>query len=481
MATSIGTLTAFITADGAKFMSEFNKLDKQIARSSSAWTKTGSKFALGFIGMESAVKGVVSQIREVVDNIENIKGVDPQAQASIIEMNKNLAEAKTTLQGFAASAVGLFAKAGQSIGVYAAGVVNNFQGIKTDTSTLSVAPTPNEIAASKDPNFTDKLRAAEQRLSEAKKATAMASMDEVAQIVALRREADAYDRAAAGNSKNDLERIELRTRAEEKQAQAASKMQTMREQLIEAEKQSAETMKDVILASSIVPTEEKLKALQAQANTIRFAISAMQGADQNDPAVLKAQLDARKQLEELSKRMIPLLDKEKQLYVEVGSTISSAFEEAVFSATKLSDAIRGLANDILRMMFRQTITGPLTNFLSGSLQSLFIPGGSTGAGVAAPVPGRAVGGPVFDGKPYMVGENGPELFIPSGSGRINPNSGGGNVYQIDARGTDESVVQRLQQALFALAGPGVVERRALSANVSAMRRGGGMGRALQGA
>ena len=35
--------------------------------------------------------------------------------------------------------------------------------------------------------------------------------------------------------------------------------------------------------------------------------------------------------------------------------------------------------------------------------------------------------------------------------------------------------------LFALAGPGVVERRALSANVSAMRRGGGMGRALQGA
>ena len=481
MATSIGTLTAFITADGAKFMSEFNKLDKQIARSSSAWTKTGSKFALGFIGMESAVKGVVTQIREVVDNIENIKGVDPQAQASIIEMNKNLADAKTSLQGMAAIGVGFLAKVGQSIGVYAASVVNNFQGIKTDTSGLSKAPTPNEIAGAKDPNFLERVRAAEQRLSEAKKATALASMDEVHQIVELRKEADAYERSAAGHSKNDLERVEALTRAEEKRGQAAAKMQTLREQLTEAEKQSAETMKDIITASSIAPTEEKLKALQAQANTIRFALSAMKGADQNDPAVLKAQLDARKELEELSKRMIPLLEKEKQLYVEVGGTISSAFEEAVFSATKLSDALRGLANDLLRMMFRQTITGPLSSFLSGSLQSLFIPGGGVSSGTPSIAPGRAVGGPVFSGQPYTVGEQGPELFVPSVSGRIEPNGSAGNVYQIDARGTDESVVQRLQDALFALAGPGVVERRALSAQVSSMRRGGGMGRALQGA
>ena len=35
--------------------------------------------------------------------------------------------------------------------------------------------------------------------------------------------------------------------------------------------------------------------------------------------------------------------------------------------------------------------------------------------------GRAVGGPVSAGTPYVIGEQGPELFVPSGSGTIIPN------------------------------------------------------------
>jgi hypothetical protein len=35
-------------------------------------------------------------------------------------------------------------------------------------------------------------------------------------------------------------------------------------------------------------------------------------------------------------------------------------------------------------------------------------------------PGRATGGPVSSGAPYMVGERGPELFVPEGAGRIEP-------------------------------------------------------------
>ena len=37
---------------------------------------------------------------------------------------------------------------------------------------------------------------------------------------------------------------------------------------------------------------------------------------------------------------------------------------------------------------------------------------------------RQHGGPVGAGKPYIVGERGPELFVPNQSGRIEPNSGG---------------------------------------------------------
>ena len=33
-------------------------------------------------------------------------------------------------------------------------------------------------------------------------------------------------------------------------------------------------------------------------------------------------------------------------------------------------------------------------------------------------PGKAIGGPVSAGRPYLVGERGPELFVPTTSGRI---------------------------------------------------------------
>ena len=40
-------------------------------------------------------------------------------------------------------------------------------------------------------------------------------------------------------------------------------------------------------------------------------------------------------------------------------------------------------------------------------------------------PGRATGGPVSPGAAYMVGERGPELFVPTASGRIEPLASGG--------------------------------------------------------
>ena len=60
----------------------------------------------------------------------------------------------------------------------------------------------------------------------------------------------------------------------------------------------------------------------------------------------------------------------------------------------------------------------------------------------APVPGRQHGGPVGAGRPYMVGERGPELFVPSRSGRIEPHgsSGGG----VDAKALAKAVADALQ-------------------------------------
>lgn len=51
---------------------------------------------------------------------------------------------------------------------------------------------------------------------------------------------------------------------------------------------------------------------------------------------------------------------------------------------------------------------------------------TTAIGSLLGLPGRATGGPVAPGRAYMVGERGPELFVPTASGRVVvPTSGGG--------------------------------------------------------
>jgi len=44
--------------------------------------------------------------------------------------------------------------------------------------------------------------------------------------------------------------------------------------------------------------------------------------------------------------------------------------------------------------------------------------------LAGGAPGRATGGPVAPGRAYRVGERGPELFVPTASGRVVPGGGG---------------------------------------------------------
>lgn len=72
----------------------------------------------------------------------------------------------------------------------------------------------------------------------------------------------------------------------------------------------------------------------------------------------------------------------------------------------------------------------LGEMAAASLKSLLAPpgaggGGATLAGLAGQLiaglsgaPGRATGGPVSQGRGYLVGERGPEYFVPDSAGRI---------------------------------------------------------------
>lgn len=97
-------------------------------------------------------------------------------------------------------------------------------------------------------------------------------------------------------------------------------------------------------------------------------------------------------------------------------------EDAGIQAVK--QAIDGLDKTIPFIAQMDAVNTALSD-LSGKRVSVyvdFIPGGSPTP------PGRAAGGPVSSGRPYIVGERGPELFVPRSSGAIIPNgrmNGGG--------------------------------------------------------
>ncbi|SKA31001.1 tape measure protein [Consotaella salsifontis] len=99
--------------------------------------------------------------------------------------------------------------------------------------------------------------------------------------------------------------------------------------------------------------------------------------------------------------------------------------------------------------------------LDMALNNLFDPksGGGLGGllgGIGSLLSGaRASGGPVSAGGAYLVGEKGPEIFAPTRSGTILPNSAvksaGGQVYSpsyvIDARGAEAGVEQKIVAAI----------------------------------
>ncbi|MFM9934750.1 MAG: tail tape measure protein [Novosphingobium sp.] len=47
------------------------------------------------------------------------------------------------------------------------------------------------------------------------------------------------------------------------------------------------------------------------------------------------------------------------------------------------------------------------------------------------LPGRATGGPVAPGRPYLVGERGPELFVPTSAGQVETGRGSGGARAVN--------------------------------------------------
>lgn len=112
------------------------------------------------------------------------------------------------------------------------------------------------------------------------------------------------------------------------------------------------------------------------------------------------------------------------------STLVDGFARAggVLERGLLSAIRRGsLGFDDLRRIAVQTLDQIAAHALQGGLNSILggLGGGGSGGGLLGSLvgavfglPGRATGGPVAPGRGYLVGERGPELFVPTSAGRV---------------------------------------------------------------
>lgn len=128
--------------------------------------------------------------------------------------------------------------------------------------------------------------------------------------------------------------------------------------------------------------------------------------------------------------------------------IQSSFADFLFDPFEngLRGMLAGFLN-VVRRMVAEVAASAILNSVFGGYRGK---GGVLGA-FADALTGKAMGGPVSANTPYIVGERGPELFVPGTSGGIVPNNklgmGGGvtvaPVYNIDARGATADLQRSL--------------------------------------
>jgi len=213
-------------------------------------------------------------------------------------------------------------------------------------------------------------------------------------------------------------------------------------------------------------------------------------AEDQVKAILETTAKVSPEMEAIQNRTNEL----NQSFESLGYSVSDAFKGMLTGAMSWKDGMRSIIGAVIDQLWKlfvvQQIVGLITGALSGGATAT--PGASSASqsvgmsspGNFRPLTLRARGGSVANNTPYMVGERGPELFVPSGNGTIIPNhnmrgGGGGGSFNIsvDARGSNDPAAVRAQvQQGILEAAPAIIaaaESRTIS-NLRRPRLGGAM-------
>ena len=158
-----------------------------------------------------------------------------------------------------------------------------------------------------------------------------------------------------------------------------------------------------------------------------------------------------------------VLDRQKEIFTQIGDSIATGISDAlvgaIMHAQSLGEAAKGILNDIGSQLLRLGINTALKATFGGIFSSL---------------PGFANGGRPPVGRASIVGEKGPEIFVPSSAGTIIPNDriGGGVtnniVVNVDASGSNVEGNEQESREL------GLVLSAAIQAQLVQEKRPGGL-------
>lgn len=180
---------------------------------------------------------------------------------------------------------------------------------------------------------------------------------------------------------------------------------------------------------------------------------------------IKSLIDTIPDLAKISPEMDAILtraDEVQASFEAVGTAVANSFKGMLTGAMSFKDAMKGIIGAVIDELFRLYVVKQIVGIVTSAV------------GLPAK---KAYGGSVTGNQPYMVGERGPELFVPGGNGTIIPNgnmrgSGGGSSFNIsvDARGSNDPAAVRAQVQQGILEAAPAIIAAAESRTISSLRR-----------
>jgi TP901 family phage tail tape measure protein len=309
-------------------------------------------------------------------------------------------------------------------------------------ATPTLTPTPTGAAAADAAGGKKKGKTDAERAAEAAKQEAERVKDVIrnrlaeGQIIAVK--SQQQDRIAAAEAAGDKMLV--------------ARLQSQERELDIQYRYAQELAKEVNLDAQKAIIYEGQNALTANQLDLQRELDAIQTqSDQDRLTSLQKAIEKQYELNTAVQNQLQLAD---GVANTLGQGLGSAFDALISGAQGWEDSLRqiasgvlvDIANQLIRIFVIEQAINAIKSFLTpfSAATPLGAGGGQVGKfGTLGPnfgIPQRANGGPVSSGQTYMVGERGPELFVPGRSGTIvaNDKMGGGStnvVVNVDAKGS----------------------------------------------